>query len=157
MLREGFGPDNFTFTSVLAASWLVLDEERESQQLNCAVVKSGTGCVTSVLNALITVHVKCAFSPPVSTSSLISAARRVFEEMNVKDELSWTTMITGYVRNDDLDAAREVFDAMDEKVGWLGGKSILYMFVIVRPCDRDNLAIRALMKSSWGACIFAAE
>ncbi|KAK6938907.1 Pentatricopeptide repeat [Dillenia turbinata] len=117
MLREGFRPDNFTFTSVLAASSLVVDEERECQQLHCAVVKSGTAHVTSVLNALLTLYVKCASSPLVSSSSLIGAARRLFEEMNEKDELTWTTMITGYVRNDNLDAAREIFDGMDEKLG----------------------------------------
>ncbi|CAI0553410.1 unnamed protein product [Linum tenue] len=40
--------------------------------------------------------------------------------MPVKDELSWTTMITGYVKNDDLDEARELFDGMAEKlvVAW---------------------------------------
>lgn len=116
----GFEPDNFTFTSVLSALTLIADRETHCQQLHCVVVKSGTGFVTSVVNALISVYVKCASSPLVLSSSLMSAARRLFDEMPVRDELSWTTIITGYVRNDDLDGAKEVFDGMDVKlaVAW---------------------------------------
>ncbi|EEF40651.1 pentatricopeptide repeat-containing protein, putative [Ricinus communis] len=116
MKRNDFRPDNFTFTSVLGALALVAENERHCQQLHCTVVKSGTWFVTSVLNALISVYVKCASSPSVISSSLMGAARRLFDEMPVRDELSWTTIITGYVKNDDLDAAREVFDGMREKL-----------------------------------------
>ncbi|KAG5558214.1 hypothetical protein RHGRI_008218 [Rhododendron griersonianum] len=120
MRREGFPPDNFTFTSVLSALALVADRETHCQQLHCAVVRSGTGLVTSVVNALISVYVKCASSPLVSLSSLMSAARKLFDEMPVRDELTWTTIITGYVRNGDLDTARRVFEGMEEKlaVAW---------------------------------------
>ncbi|KAE9465068.1 hypothetical protein C3L33_03010, partial [Rhododendron williamsianum] len=120
MRREGFPPDNFTFTSVLSALALVADRETHCQQLHCAVVKSGTGLVTSVVNALISVYVKCASSPLVSASSLMGAARKLFDEMPVRDELTWTTIITGYVRNGDLDTARRVFEGMEEKleVAW---------------------------------------
>lgn len=120
MRREGFPPDNFTFTSVLSALALVADRETHCQQLHCAVVKSGTGLVTSVVNALISVYVKCASSPLVSSSLLMGAARKLFDEMPVRDELTWTTIITGYVRNGALDTARRVFEGMEEKlvVAW---------------------------------------
>ncbi|XP_050229608.1 pentatricopeptide repeat-containing protein At1g25360 [Mercurialis annua] len=120
MRRNGFKPDNFTFTSVLGALSLVAEHERHCQQLHCAVVKSGVGFVTSVLNALLSVYVKCASSPSVVSSSLMGAAKRLFDEISEKDELSWTTIITGYIKNDDLDGAREVFDGMSEKlvVAW---------------------------------------
>ncbi|GAV72319.1 PPR domain-containing protein/PPR_2 domain-containing protein/DYW_deaminase domain-containing protein [Cephalotus follicularis] len=117
MRRDGFRPDGFTFTSVLGALALIADYERQCQQMHCMVVKSGTGFVTSVLNALISVYVKCASSPSVLSTSLLISARKVFDEMPQKDELSWTTMITGYIRNDDLDAAREFLDGMCEKLG----------------------------------------
>ncbi|KAK2998477.1 hypothetical protein RJ639_023957 [Escallonia herrerae] len=120
MRWNGFQPDNFTFTSVLGALALVADHERHCQQLHSQVVKSGTGDKTSVLNALTSVYVKCASSPSASSSLLMGAARKLFEETPVKDELSWTTIITGYVRNDDLDAAHQVFIGMSEKlvVAW---------------------------------------
>ncbi|KAK2660652.1 hypothetical protein Ddye_007185 [Dipteronia dyeriana] len=116
MLRDDIRPDNFTFTSILSALSLFADDDRHCMQMHCAVVKSGTGLVTSVLNALVSVYVKCASSPLVSLSSLMDAARKVFDEMSVRDELSWTTMITGYVKNDDLDAARTFLDGMNEKL-----------------------------------------
>ncbi|CBI19832.3 unnamed protein product, partial [Vitis vinifera] len=120
LLRNGFRPDNFTFTSVLGALALIVEDEKQCQQIHCAVVKSGSGFVTSVLNALLSVFVKCASSPLVSSSSLMAAARKLFDEMTERDELSWTTMIAGYVRNGELDAARQFLDGMTEKlvVAW---------------------------------------
>ncbi|XP_010271478.1 PREDICTED: pentatricopeptide repeat-containing protein At1g25360 [Nelumbo nucifera] len=109
-------PDNFTLTSVLSALVLIVDDELQCQQFHCTVVKSGLESVVSVLNALISLYVKCAgFS-----SSLMNSARRLFDAMPEKDELSWTTMITGYVKRGDLDAARKLFDGMTEKleVAW---------------------------------------
>ncbi|KAJ8442597.1 hypothetical protein Cgig2_026539 [Carnegiea gigantea] len=113
MFGNGLRPDHFTYSGVLSALSLIADEERECHQLHCAVVKSGTGCSTSVLNALIHLYVKCASSPLVASSSLLDVARELFDEMQEKDELTWTTMITGYARNDDLDSAREIFDTMN--------------------------------------------
>ncbi|XP_062026449.1 pentatricopeptide repeat-containing protein At1g25360-like [Rosa rugosa] len=122
MRRGGFRPDEFTFTSVLSGLALIVEEEKQCQQLHCAIVKSGASLATSVSNALVSVYVKCASSPLVlsSSSSVVAAARKVFDEMPKRDELSWTTMITGYVRNEDLDGARQLLDGMDEKleVAW---------------------------------------
>ncbi|KAL5542696.1 hypothetical protein UlMin_010406 [Ulmus minor] len=111
-------PDDLTFTSVLSALALVVDDERQCQQMNCAVVKSGTGFATCVMNALVSVYVKCASLMLASvSSSLMAAAGKLFDEMPKRDELTWTTMITGYVRCNDLDAARKLLDGMSEKVG----------------------------------------
>ncbi|XP_017974316.1 PREDICTED: pentatricopeptide repeat-containing protein At1g25360 isoform X2 [Theobroma cacao] len=111
MLRDEFRPDNFTFTSVLGGLALVVDREMQCKQMHCTVFKSGTVFVTSVLNALVSVYVNC---------TLMFEARKLFDEMSEKDELSWTTMVTGYVKNDELDAARELVDGMNEKlaVAW---------------------------------------
>ncbi|KAI7744219.1 hypothetical protein M8C21_025166 [Ambrosia artemisiifolia] len=120
MKRYGFRPDNFSYTSMLSGLSLVAEYESHCQQFHCEVLKSGTGFVTSVVNALMSVYVKCASSPFVKADLLLAAARKLFDEMMLRDELSWTTIITGYVRNDDLCSARQVFDGMDEKlvVAW---------------------------------------
>uniref|UniRef100_A0A803QA14 DYW domain-containing protein n=1 Tax=Cannabis sativa TaxID=3483 RepID=A0A803QA14_CANSA len=81
MRRVSVGVDDFTLSSVLSAFGLVVDDERQCQQMHCAVVK------------------------------------RLFDDMVKKDELSWTTIITGYVRCNDLVAAREFLDGMSEKLG----------------------------------------
>lgn len=116
MRRKGFKPDRFTYSSILAALGLIADRDHHCHQLHCVVVKSGAGLGTSVLNALMSVYVKCALSPLASSSSLLASARKLLDEMPVKTELTWTTIITGYVRNGDLRAARGVFDAMDERL-----------------------------------------
>lgn len=108
MLHDEFRPDNFTFTSVLGGLAHIVDREMQCKQMHCMVLKSGAGFVTSVLNALVSVYVNCAIT---------FEARKLFDEMNEKDELSWTTMVTGYIRNDELDAARELVDGMSEKLG----------------------------------------
>ncbi|KAI8567130.1 hypothetical protein RHMOL_Rhmol02G0096700 [Rhododendron molle] len=57
------------------------------------------------------------FSPDKFT---FTSVLKLFDEMPVRDELTWTTIITGYVRNGDLDTARRVFEGMEEKlvVAW---------------------------------------
>ncbi|CAA0835090.1 Pentatricopeptide repeat-containing protein [Striga hermonthica] len=116
MRQEGFKPDNFTYTSLLAALALVAEKEHHCQQLHCVVIKSGTSSVTSVVNALMSVYVKCMLSPLVSSSLLMASARKLFDEMPARDELSWTTIITGYVKNEDVGLAQEVFDRLDQKL-----------------------------------------
>ncbi|KAI3693209.1 hypothetical protein L6452_33040 [Arctium lappa] len=115
MKRYDFRPDNYTYTSMLAGLSLIAEHELDCQQLHCEIVKSGTGFVTSVVNALISVYVRCASSPYVTSSLLMDAARKLFDEMPLKDELSWTTIITGYIKNDDLYGASQVFDGRIEE------------------------------------------
>ncbi|XP_057732127.1 pentatricopeptide repeat-containing protein At1g25360 [Arachis stenosperma] len=116
MRVEGFVPDPFTFASVLSALSLIADEERHCQQLHCEVIKWGVGCVVSVCNALMSAYVNCASSPLVVSSSVMAASRTLFDEMEERDELSWTTIVAGYVRNGDLCAGRKLLDGMTEKI-----------------------------------------
>ncbi|KAL0009332.1 hypothetical protein SO802_010834 [Lithocarpus litseifolius] len=44
-------------------------------------------------------------------------AKILFDEMTEKDELTWTTMITGYVRKGDLDADSAILDGITENMG----------------------------------------
>ncbi|KAK9165268.1 hypothetical protein Scep_000459 [Stephania cephalantha] len=118
MKREWFRPDTFTLSGVISALALVIDDERQCGLLHCEVVKWGAGMVVSVLNALVSLYVKCSSS--LGGSAPMGCARKVFDEMPERDELTWTTMITGYVRNDEIVLAREVFDGMNVKlqVAW---------------------------------------
>ncbi|CAH2033949.1 unnamed protein product [Thlaspi arvense] len=113
MKREGFKPDNFTFASVLAGLALVVEDERDCVQFHAAALKSGAGYITSVLNALVSAYSKCALS---TSSSPLHSARKVFDEIPEKDERSWTTMITGYVKNGCFDSGKELLEGMDENM-----------------------------------------
>ncbi|KAJ4844345.1 hypothetical protein Tsubulata_025244 [Turnera subulata] len=48
MRRNGFSPDDYTFTAVLSALALVAENQQHCQQFHCSVVKSGTGSAASV-------------------------------------------------------------------------------------------------------------
>ncbi|KAJ8753390.1 hypothetical protein K2173_019789 [Erythroxylum novogranatense] len=116
MRRDGFRANDYSFSSVLSALALVIENVKQCQQLHCAVVKSGAGLTSTVFNALLSVYIKCATSLQLSPSLMV-AARKLFEEMPERDDPSWTTMITGYVKNDDLLTAKELLDGMNEKFG----------------------------------------
>ncbi|VVA92473.1 unnamed protein product [Arabis nemorensis] len=116
MKQEGFKPDYFTFASVLAGLAIFVEEEKHCVQFHAAALKSGAGYITSVLNALVSVYSKCASSPLSSSSSLLHSARKVFDEIPEKDERSWTTMITGYVKNGCFDLGKELLEGMDENM-----------------------------------------
>ncbi|KAL5560276.1 hypothetical protein UlMin_036487 [Ulmus minor] len=118
MMLENVRPDDYTFSSVLSGLGLIVEDEIQCQQMHSAVVKFGLGFVTSVLNSLISAYVKCASSPSaLSSLPLMNDAKKLFDEMPEKDELTWTTIITGFVRNNNLEAAREFLDGADVKVG----------------------------------------
>ncbi|PKU59270.1 pentatricopeptide repeat-containing protein At1g25360 [Dendrobium catenatum] len=110
MLLDGFIPDDYTFTGVLsAAAYIVNLELLQCQQLHGPTVKLGSELVVSVANALISLYGKCeSFMAGI-------IARQVFDKMPERDELTWTTMVVGYVRRGDLFSARQVFDKMDDR------------------------------------------
>lgn len=110
MLRSGLCPDDYTFTGVLSAAAAVPDIGlRQCEQFHAAVVKYGSESVVSVSNALIALYFKC---PP--TQAVLSA-RRVFDGMPARDELTWTTILVGHTRRGDLDGARQLFDGMSQR------------------------------------------
>lgn len=118
MKRDGFAPDPFSFSTVLGAMSLIAEEEWHCQQLHCDVVKWGVMCVPSVLNTLLSCYICCASSTLVESPVLMASARKLFDEapLSQKDEPSWTTMIAGYVRNDDLASARKLLDGMTHPI-----------------------------------------
>ncbi|XP_039117717.1 pentatricopeptide repeat-containing protein At1g25360 [Dioscorea cayenensis subsp. rotundata] len=108
MLRDGFRPDDYTYTGILSASASIPDLTiHQCQLLHCAIVKSGAEHRVSVSNALIALYFKCG------TNEGLVSAHEVFDRMIDKDELTWTTMVVGYVRFGDIQGARLVFDEMD--------------------------------------------
>ncbi|KAG1366894.1 putative Pentatricopeptide repeat-containing protein [Cocos nucifera] len=108
MLRDDFRPDSYTFTGVLSAAAAISGLELDHcWQLHCAVVKSGTEHVIPVSNALIALYFKCD-SPLTAV-----IARELFDRMVERDELTWTTMVVGYVRRGDINEACQAFDKME--------------------------------------------
>ncbi|CAI9265641.1 unnamed protein product [Lactuca saligna] len=68
MKINNFQPDNYTYTSMLSGLSLIAEHELHCQQLHSEIVKSGTGFVTSVVNSLISLYIRCSSSPFVTPS-----------------------------------------------------------------------------------------
>ncbi|XP_028762800.1 pentatricopeptide repeat-containing protein At4g02750-like [Neltuma alba] len=83
MLRSGFRPDKATMTSVVISSNGML----ELMQAHAQVIHLGFEQDTSLTNALINMY---------SKSGDLRAAWLAFEQLKLKDAVSWTSMIVAY-------------------------------------------------------------
>ncbi|CAL9091768.1 unnamed protein product, partial [Musa textilis] len=86
MRRAGVPSDPVTFTMVLAFSADLQDLE-SGQQLHCLVLKSGFDSDIFVGNALITAY---------SRAACADEAKRVFDEMAVRDLVSWNSDVIAW-------------------------------------------------------------
>ncbi|KAJ0083664.1 hypothetical protein Patl1_30440 [Pistacia atlantica] len=89
MRVEGIKPNPFTFATVLGA---LADEGmvEKGVQIHTTVIKNGFEAVTSVCNALISMYFK---------SKMVRYAKLVFDDMMVRDSVTWNCMVAGYITN----------------------------------------------------------
>ncbi|TKY53105.1 putative pentatricopeptide repeat-containing protein [Spatholobus suberectus] len=71
--------------------------------LHGCVVRFGFGADLAVENSLVTMYVKCGE---------VELARRVFDEMPVRDLITWNAMISGYAQNGHARSVLEVYGGM---------------------------------------------
>ncbi|OVA13362.1 Pentatricopeptide repeat [Macleaya cordata] len=83
MFQEGLRPDAFCSSSVLS----IVDCLRSGTQIHCYIFKAGLVSDVSVGSALSTMYSKCGS---------LEEAYEVFDEIQGKDEVSWTSMIAGF-------------------------------------------------------------
>ena len=105
--RETDVPDRYVLSSVLSAC-SVLDFVQGGKQVHCHVLRRGEEMDVSVINVLIDFYSKCG---------KVKAARRLFDEMLVRNVISWTTMIAGYMQNSFVREAMKLFSEMT-RLGW---------------------------------------
>ncbi|KAM0953293.1 putative tetratricopeptide-like helical domain superfamily, DYW domain-containing protein [Dioscorea sansibarensis] len=98
-------PDEFTFTSVIKVC-AGLAAVSDGEQSHCFVTKRGFDTNLFVRNSLVDMYFK--FGLP-------TVARVLFDEMPLRDIVSWNTLVAGYCICGDVRAARRVFDQMEEK------------------------------------------
>ncbi|WOK93929.1 hypothetical protein Cni_G02630 [Canna indica] len=89
MRRVGVPPDPVTFTTVLA-SLTDLQDLESVQQLHCLVLKSRFDSDVFVGNALIAAYTRTAS---------VDDAKKVFDEMAVRDLVSWNSLICGLTQD----------------------------------------------------------
>jgi pentatricopeptide repeat protein len=91
MQAEGIAPNELTFSSILKACGSARDVAR-GEQIHDQIVDRGLFGSNLVLgNALVDMYAKCG---------ALCKARRLLEELPVKDVVSWNAIITGYVQEE---------------------------------------------------------
>ncbi|PON96329.1 Pentatricopeptide repeat [Trema orientale] len=104
---NGVFPDNFTYSFLLKAcfgkTWLPV-----VQMIHAHIEKFGFCSDIFVPNSLIDCYCKCG-------ALGVSAAKKVFAVMGVRDTVSWNSMIGGLVKVGELGQARHLFDEMPER------------------------------------------
>eukprot|EP00249_Psilotum_nudum_P012824 c24006_g14_i1 orf=49-1281(+) len=100
---EGFKPDKITFLTILemCSSSASLAKGRA---IHALIVTSGLSSDTGLGNALVKMYGKCGG---------LNDARAVFDKMNQRSVVSWTSMITACVQNEEPSNAIELFGRMD--------------------------------------------
>ncbi|KAL6598280.1 hypothetical protein ACP70R_046445 [Stipagrostis hirtigluma subsp. patula] len=99
-------PDRFSLSALLAASAEELGRS-EGEAVHALSLKSGLEMDLSVGNALIGFYAKHGNS--------IEDVVSVFQQMPVKDVISWTGLLNGYMEFGLVDMALEVFDRMPQR------------------------------------------
>ncbi|CAK9135215.1 unnamed protein product [Ilex paraguariensis] len=105
LIRRGVLPDMYTFPAVLKSCRNFLGFA-EGKQIHGVGVKMGFWCDLYVQNSVLHLYSACG---------QCSDASRVFDEMLVRDVVSWTSLISGYVRAGLFYDAIRVFFKMDVK------------------------------------------
>ncbi|KAK2634657.1 hypothetical protein Ddye_029449 [Dipteronia dyeriana] len=95
MRSTGIHPNAFTFSSVLTActNTLIIFH---GEQIQCLVFKQGFDADVFVNSALVDMYAKCGN---------MAMARRMFDEMPVRNLVSWNSMIVGCLQNKIYDMA----------------------------------------------------
>ncbi|XP_050234058.1 pentatricopeptide repeat-containing protein At5g08305 [Mercurialis annua] len=105
MLKFGVFADYLTFPFLVKAASRLLNKEL-GFSIHGYVLKHGFESDRFVSNSLI--HMYGSFGE-------ILYARKVFDEMPLKNLVSWNSMLDGYAKCGDMGLARQVFDLMPEK------------------------------------------
>ncbi|KAK9292826.1 hypothetical protein L1049_020806 [Liquidambar formosana] len=103
IVRDGFSPDMYTFPVVMKACSKFSGIE-EGEEVHGVVVKMGFRCDLYAQNSLLHFYSVCGEC---------SGASRVFDDMLVRDVVSWTGLISGYARVGLFDEAVALFLKMD--------------------------------------------
>lgn len=104
MLFRGIGGDKFTYPSVLKACGESLDVGF-GQEVHRHIMEGCEGWNLFVHNALVAMYGKFGE---------VGVARRLFDEMPMRDAVSWNTIISIYASKGLWDEAMELFDRMLE-------------------------------------------
>lgn len=126
MQKSGIEPDDFTLGSVIS-SCANLASLEEGAQFHGQALVSGLIAFLTVSNALVTLYGKCG-----STAD----SHKLFNEMNVRDEVSWTALVSAYAQ---FGKAKETIDLFERMLAY-GIKPDGVTFIgVLSACSRAGL------------------
>ncbi|KAF8015012.1 hypothetical protein BT93_H0716 [Corymbia citriodora subsp. variegata] len=99
MLQEGVRPDKYCTSSLLS----VVNALNLGRQVHSYVIKSGLVFDVSVASSLFTMYSKC---------DSLGESYEIFGQICEKDNVSWTSMIAGFAKNNRPDEAVRLFRNM---------------------------------------------
>ncbi|XP_077236630.1 pentatricopeptide (PPR) repeat-containing protein [Tasmannia lanceolata] len=102
MQRNGIEPDDFTLGSVIS-SCANLASLEEGAQFHSKALVSGLISFITVSNAIVTLYGKCGS---------IEDSHRLFDEMEIRDQVSWTALVSGYAQFGKAKETVELFERM---------------------------------------------
>uniref|UniRef100_A0A7N1A1M4 DYW domain-containing protein n=1 Tax=Kalanchoe fedtschenkoi TaxID=63787 RepID=A0A7N1A1M4_KALFE len=102
MQRCGVDPDEYTLGSVISSCGNLASLE-EGTQFHCQALVSGLISFITVSNALVTLYGKCGN---------IEESDKLFSEMDVKDAVTWTALVSGYAQFGKADETINLFENM---------------------------------------------
>ncbi|KAJ1279494.1 hypothetical protein BS78_04G161200 [Paspalum vaginatum] len=102
--------DRFTVVSV-ATACAGIGAARPLREMHGAVVVSGMELTVIMANSLLNAY---------SKAGRVEDARRLFDQISIRDTVTWTSMISGYCQVKKLHEAVQVFDMMPDKdrIAW---------------------------------------
>ncbi|KAL1569538.1 pentatricopeptide repeat-containing protein-like protein [Salvia divinorum] len=106
MLENSVTPNNYSFPPVIRACSDCGGATEGGKQVHAHMIKFGFFQDSYCQNNLIRMYARF---------KELEEARRVFDGMERKDDVSWTTMISGYSQWGCLDEALHIFEMMDVK------------------------------------------
>ncbi|WCJ37383.1 Tetratricopeptide repeat (TPR)-like superfamily protein [Euphorbia peplus] len=100
MMRGGWSPNRVTFLSILAAAVSSLPQNGLSEQIHALMLKHHIAEDTAIENALLFCYGK---------SGAVDYCEKIFSKMSDRrDEISWNSMISGYIHNGVLPKAMDL-------------------------------------------------
>ncbi|XP_026402471.1 putative pentatricopeptide repeat-containing protein At1g68930 isoform X2 [Papaver somniferum] len=126
MQRNGIYPDDYTLGSVIS-SCANLASVEEGAEFHGQALVSGLISFITVSNALITLYGKCGS---------IEDSHKLFNEMHVKDEVSWAALVSAYAQFGKANESIDLFEQMLDK----GMKPDGVTFIgVLSACSRAGL------------------
>ncbi|XP_057982141.1 pentatricopeptide repeat-containing protein At2g33680-like [Malania oleifera] len=89
LLDAGLEPNDYTFTNIISSCYNDMGV-KEGRQLHGLATKYGVVCETSVGNAVISMY---------SKHGMVEEAEKMFCRMDERNLISWTALLSGYVKN----------------------------------------------------------